>query len=774
MAVTAAPFFLRPRTILQEIDATQIVTTPTGTTAFINGEFRRGSLTPSYVGGSSDRFFKNYGEMSDPTLSYAHDTAVSFLASKGQLLVNRVVPDNAKHAFLDVFLDEDAVYGDRMLFIPSVSGRTAGYEGGSSGISLLKFSAQFVVGNTFTLNLSDGTVANLVSQPFAVNHATTLQNIATDITTKLATFGTGGYAEVYVEPSSVTAVSYTIIIHPPIDATVIVSGPVVAGGTTQPVPSILEADDNWLMTIPAENPGVWAGDVGVRLNQLDQGVRERYRLTFNQALVAGNSFNMNVNGIGIIAVPFNTNNDTTMADIAASLTLHPNVRAAFVEETIGSVNNDRTIIIVAEEPGPNYLTITSPVVTGGAVQAVVTFARSLTGKASNGSMVLEVFKRSAPNYPIERFTFTTFPSRNGRGEQTQYTSQINIGASPSYNVRMIVNPALHTETGFAPILTKMLDANFQFRSTIAYLGGGDDGSAVLTSQLISALSKFEDRIHYPVNMLLNAGYTAVEYQKALTSLAELRNDCTAILDMPTDRQGTAQSARDYRLYDLDIASSHAAIYTPDILISDITTGEHRYIPPSGMVAAAYVYSDSVGARWSAPAGLRRGKLRQALGFRVTYTTTDEELLHPQPVGVNCLVDRPVVGPVIMGEQTLLGENSALASVHIRRLMNLIETTLVDGLDYTMFEPHTEATRYAVLQLGESVLSPIHRREGLYEYWQQCDDGNNTPDIIDADALAYDVYVKPVRAIKGILLRAIITRTGTSFSVISAQMNGTAN
>ena len=768
MVASAFPSFNRAKVILQEFDLSQITGSPVGTIGFLNGEFRKGSLKPRYIDGSIENFYKNYGDFSDPTLSFDHDTGVAFLAAKSTLLVNRVVADDAAHAALNVVIDSDTTYGKRMLFLPAQDnyGYTQGYEAGSAGITLLKFSTQLVTLNKFDMSISDGSTVTPVSVTFATSHLNTMNNIASAITTALSSYGTNGYAYVYTEPSAAGATPYTIVIVTPVDATLIYSGAAVTLGASQPTATLVQSSTCWLMTLYAENPGVWANDVGVKITQLNQGVRERYKLTISAAFVTSNSINMKINDVAITPVTYATSSDSTLAALAAAIQAHADVRSATVVTTRGGTANDRTILIEAETPGAGELIFTNAVVTSGASQPTISFATSLTGKKADGYFTLNIYERSSPNVIAESHIVTPYPFKNRAGEQTQYTSMNDGGSAPSSYIRAVVNPSLSSYAGYTTMLTTMMNENFAFRTTIAYLNGGDDGSNATTGQMISALTKFEDRIKYPFNIILNGGRTVVEYQQALVNLAETRNDCTAILDMPTTSQSTAQAARDYRLYDLNIDSSFGAMYSPDILVADLSTSEHRYIPPSGMVGAAYVYNDNVGARWSVPAGFNRGRLRQALGFRVDYSPNDEELLHPY--GVNPLVDRPGVGPVIMGEQTLQTETSALSSVHIRRLMNMIETVISDALEYILFELHTPQTRYNVEQLCESVLSPVYRREGLYGYYIRCDETNNPPEVIDRDALAVDIYVKPVRAIKGILLRAFITRTGADFELIADQ------
>ena len=87
------------------------------------------------------------------------------------------------------------------------------------------------------------------------------------------------------------------------------------------------------------------------------------------------------------------------------------------------------------------------------------------------------------------------------------------------------------------------------------------------------------------------------------------------------------------------------------------------------------------------------------------------------------------------------------------------------MDYVLFDPNTEWTRIQATELGHTLLRPMTRGDGmggLYDYRIVCDHRNNTPDVIDAEQLAYDVYLKIVQVIKGIHVRAILTRTGANF------------
>ncbi|QIG74767.1 tail sheath protein [Rhizobium phage RHph_I42] len=769
MAVQSNYIFLRSYVRNEEYDLTQIVDSNSGTIGAINGEFHRGPVTPTYVPPS--QFYLKYGDKADPSLSFAWDSASVFSQASANMLLTRVT-NEAFYAGADVVIDDDATYGQRVLVLPFAQGAQAGYDKSgklnTSGVTLIKFSAALVTGDTFEMNITDGTTIVPVSVNFTSDHNTTMAAIALAINSAIQTFSPSldGSAVVNVETVSTIAPRYTLVLRKPFDASIEFLGVEVSnGGSPKSIVTQVDPEDCWLFTSYAENPGKWGGDYGLKLTGIDQGVRPRYRITFSGPFVTGNTINMTINGVALAPVAFATDSDTTLQALATAIAANPDVLNVVVDTVIGAVNNDRSMVVTAKAPGNDTLALTAPVVTGGASQPIGVVNNILKGQPSSGALNLSVYNiASGVNASVEDFTFSLFKQTNGRGEQIYFDSIVNQGSGSSINIRVVGNPAMSTAAGFDDAKVFLLDPTTAYRQTVAWMAGGDDGLTVTTGQMVESLRQLTDRIRYPFNIMLSAGYTDTLYMQAITNLCETRGDATGILDMPANKQA-AQDAYDFRMFELNIDSSYSAIYTPNVQISDISTGEDRFIPPSGPVAAAYVYNDSIRNRFAAPAGLNRGPLRQVRGLAYEYTPEELEMLNP--VGINTIVNKRATGPTIMSEETLQYANSALSSIHIRRTLNDIKTTLADGLEYSLFEPNTESTRFNVVQLAESVLQPAQRNEGVYSYLIKCDEDNNPPDVIDRDVLVVDIYIKPVRVAKGILLRSFITRTGISFNEVVA-------
>ena len=85
--------------------------------------------------------------------------------------------------------------------------------------------------------------------------------------------------------------------------------------------------------------------------------------------------------------------------------------------------------------------------------------------------------------------------------------------------------------------------------------------------------------------------------------------------------------------------------------------------------------------------------------------------------------------------------------------------------FRSFEPNTLFTRTNVLNVINPILEDAKNNEGLYDYLVICDERNNTPEVIDANELVVDIYLKPVRAAEFILVNFYATRTGQDFSEI---------
>lgn len=748
----ALPIFLRPSTKLQEIDLTQRLDVIVGTMASVTGEFERGPIGPMYQRGYVEHFKELYGLQARPDISFAHDTVTQFMRQSGNVLVNRVAK-NALYSGLTVYRDRA---NGRVDFDPFTTGSPTPYDaaGFDTFIALSFTGNAFTSSNGFTLDVTDGVSLSSVDVDYDTDHNTTLQAIADEIKVVLDQFVIGGSARVVANTAERDARNTTILIRVPKTTVLEFLSPTVSGSAK---PVVTMDQQARMFDVYSENPGAWSDNqLGVRLSNIDPGVRERYRFTMSQAFQTGNTITLNVNGTPVTQA-FDTNSDATLAAFAAKLTAHADIASAEVESVPNGNSNDRSILIIAAQPKPNALQFGSLVgaITGGSSRGVIAVPVTMTGSTPDNTFYFEVVERANVSTPENRYEVSLQTQLSRLGYQQNIAQLVNVGSRRSELVR-VAQPA------YAYSLFDDAFEAYELETTIAWLRGGTDGVKASSADIRAGIQLLSDRRKYPMDLVLNAGYTAVSVQKEIQLLCEKRSDCMGVLDAPSDKQ-QAQVLREYRRNELDIDSSYVAMYAPDCEIEDDVTAERRFIPPSGIIGATYAYSDRLTNGVGAPAGLNRGKTPTVLGLRYYYTEQEQELIYP--VGINYIEDRSFTGPVVMAEETLQFKKSIMSSVHARRIMNRIKVGLTDGLDYTLFDPNTDSTRFRAIQLGESLLAPMKRGDGsggLYDYRIKCDSENNDGTVIDADQLAYAVFLKIVRVIKGVGIKAILTPTGSSF------------
>lgn len=109
-----------------------------------------------------------------------------------------------------------------------------------------------------------------------------------------------------------------------------------------------------------------ASDVFVRF----QGRQQIQTIVFDAALITGNLVDGDVNGIPITQVPFDTDNATTLTNLAAEIQLQPEVATAVS-------NGTETITVTTVQDGD--VSLTNFIVTAGASQAGTTIAETQSG-----------------------------------------------------------------------------------------------------------------------------------------------------------------------------------------------------------------------------------------------------------------------------------------------------------------------------------------------------------------------------------------------------------
>lgn len=711
--------------------------------------------------GSTERFFisdrTNFlSQFGNPNtkISYGHHSALAFLLEGRSLWCARVI-NGAEFASLTYVTNREGSLSLTNTPIPSTVGLQKDYTYGAREVQAIIFDGAFVASNTVSVEVVvTGIVGNtpvnadiIAEVEYTTSSDNTLALLRTELATQIGTVAPGSVIEV-MPASTVNGSNNRIIrIFSPLNVQLAVINVTVTLGISQPSATV---EDLKLFDVVGVNPGSWVNNVGVRVASIDTGLPQRLKISFSNALVTGNSVVVTINGTNLSAIPFNTSNDQTLLDIATAIQTYLGGNSLAEPILIGGgTGNDREISVIAPDATADII-INNVVVTGGASQAVSTITQVVQRIPPDGTFLFEVYDiSSSVTVPVEKFTVSMGLQLDGYGAQQNIAEVINKGPKRSKYIRIFQPDWSHD------VVLK----NTQTQITL--LTYGFNGFTPTANNYINSWNLFNDRERVDIRMMVNCGVAIPAVQKEMTRIAASRQDCIAILDMPSDMQ-SPQDAVDYRNNLLNVNSSYAAIYTPDLYIQDTFSDRQFFIPPSGYMAAIYARTDRVTATWFAPAGLNRADLSTViLGLRYDYNLGDRDLMYPAQI--NYIVNMPGKGYPVWSAETLQSKASALSNINVRRLLIYMEISILNTLIYSVFEPNDSFTRQSIVDQATQFALPIKYQRGLKDFLVVSDTRNNSSNDEDEGVLNVEFLIKPIIPVKWIKLLTSITRSNASFT-----------
>lgn len=201
-------------------------------------------------------------------------------------------------------------------------------------------------------------------------------------------------------------------------------------------------------------------------------------------------------------------------------------------------------------------------------------------------------------------------------------------------------------------------------------------------------------------------------------------------------------------------SSYGALYYPWVYISDPLTGKRKLVPPSGVVAGTYAYTDSARGVHKAPAGISEGYLDSVVGIEKIITKGEHDVLNPAQVNV---IRSLPAGICIWGARTLSADSEWLY-VNVRRLLLYIEESVDEGTQWVVFEPNDPALWGKVKRNITAFLMRVWRDGALFgttpeeAFFVKVDEENNPPEVRDAGQLIIEVGVAPVKPAEFVIIR----------------------
>ncbi len=352
----------------------------------------------------------------------------------------------------------------------------------------------------------------------------------------------------------------------------------------------------------------------------------------------------------------------------------------------------------------------------------------------------------------EEFICTTTPKLSSAGVQLQMDEQINL-YSDLVNVRMLPDALEFTENSLAS-------------ATSEWFSGGDSGPPPTSYDVAEAYEKFLNRELYKINLVINGGIADPITQAAIISLCERRGDCTGILDTPAAYQKWDRSI-EYRNVVLNKNTTYAGLFNPDLLQADTTNSIQVYTPPSGWVAALCARTDRIANQAFSIAGLNRGVVNGAIKQR--YVFDDGQATAMFQAQVNYFRTLTGQGIALWEQQLLTSEKSSLQWFSVRRILNVIKTSLYDYLIYALQEMNSDQIKRAISNTLNAYGTSLVQAQALST--MQVDMSGNTAQTFNAGVLVVRVILIPMIPIHEIQLEIVISKAGVSFNEVINSLNG---
>ena len=281
--------------------------------------------------------------------------------------------------------------------------------------------------------------------------------------------------------------------------------------------------------------------------------------------------------------------------------------------------------------------------------------------------------------------------------------------------------------------------------------------SVAYTKAIAAVSNPDE---YDINMVVTPGIVR-RLHPAITTrvidMVEERQDSFYIADFNDFDDTITQATEEANSVD----SNYVGTYYPWVKTIDTNTNKLTTVPPSTLLPAVYASNDRLAAEWFAPAGLNRGGIVGAVSVLNRLTHSERDTLYENKV--NPIAAFPGQGIVAFGQKTLQDKASALDRINVRRLLITVKKFIASTSRFLVFEQNTSETRGRFLNTVNPYLETIQQRQGLYAFKVVMDETNNTPDVIDRNIMAGQIFLQPAKTAEFIVIDFNILPTGASFS-----------
>jgi phage tail sheath protein FI len=224
-------------------------------------------------------------------------------------------------------------------------------------------------------------------------------------------------------------------------------------------------------------------------------------------------------------------------------------------------------------------------------------------------------------------------------------------------------------------------------------------------------------------------------QDAMVDVCENFKDRFAVLDLPPIKD--IEAVKRWRRR---VDSSYAAFYYPWIVIGEEPHGIRQ--PPSGHVAGIFARCDTQRGCHKAPAN------EVITGVHgLTLSLTDDHLGSLNTEGVNTMRSFPGRGIRIWGARTA-SDDPSWRYVNVRRLFIMVRRAIIEGTQWSVFEPNSPAT-WEILSRAVGEFLTTQWKAGAFAgdkkedaFYVKCDEETNPAEVRDQGQMVVEVGIAP--------------------------------
>ena len=374
------------------------------------------------------------------------------------------------------------------------------------------------------------------------------------------------------------------------------------------------------------------------------------------------------------------------------------------------------------------------------------------------TMQLTVYNADT-NEPLESFTFSRDPQAKAIDGTSLYVDDVIEGSSAYIKV---FNNTKFDNTDVP---------NSTLAGSPVQASGGYDGAPVTPSDMVRALSVFQDKT-IPISILGNGCSEEAEspiFQQALLELANTRKDCFVFLnDRARDEKATLPSTRaqnivNYKKNQLASTSFYGCMYAPHVNTPDIYNSRNVKIGSDAVAIAGWLNVINTLKYPYAYAGPRNGLVSGVTcDWKIGDMSGEAEMLND--ASINYIAYDGRAGRYYMQcQNTLQIANSAMRNIGVVLNVLDIKENLVTYLKEFLNLPITDSLRRDIMDTVGDYLSPMTGTR-FYNYVFQ--DTTTDADLAE-DTLRYLLTLSPTRYAQRIYLVMNIVRTGFDFSILQS-------